>query len=315
MLVDTHGLPLPPSWWQPSATRVDALRELRARSVPFDPGVLEAAAYYCDWPLVRELYLRRLEREQACAAHHAALGLALLREGDVERARQCSIRAALLDPRERGGQRLQWELSEWEPWRRALPALPREPRSAQRLRLELLGPHHWQDLLWHYDDADISRLCGWPRFSYYTEWRAWLEREYAARDLVMFAVLENTWGFCGVVSLIRHRQLGLVYYWLGREFRGRGLAAEAVRCLLALSRELWGLRSCYANVFAENEPSRRLLERLGFELEGVALLPPHEHELVYRLGPPQSAAASHAELSFLLHQMRSDRRLRPRLAP
>ena len=315
MLIDPHGLPLPPSWWQPRATRVDALRDLRARSAPFDPGVLEAASYYCDWPLVRELYQGRLERGDVCAAHHAALGLALLRQGDVDGARECSIRAALLDPRELGGQRLHWELGEWEPWRRSLPALPRGPRSSRRLRLELLGPHHWQDLLWQYEAGDISRLCGWPRFRCYSHWRAWLEREYACGDLVMFAVLESTWGFCGVVSLVLHRDVGLVYYWLGQEFRGQGLAAEAVGCLLALGRELWGLRGCYANVFAENEPSRRLLERLGFELEAVAPLPPHEDELIYRLGPVQSTAATHAELSVLFRQMRSDRRLRPCLAP
>lgn len=51
------------------------------------------------------------------------------------------------------------------------------------------------------------------------------------------------------------------------EFAGRGLAREALHCVLHLCFTELGLRRVTARCFAENEPSWRLMERLGMRRE------------------------------------------------
>ena len=54
-------------------------------------------------------------------------------------------------------------------------------------------------------------------------------------------------------------------------FQGRGFATEAVRELLRLSFEELGLRRVTAGTFADNEPSWRLMERVGMRREAHAV--------------------------------------------
>lgn len=77
---------------------------------------------------------------------------------------------------------------------------------------------------------------------------------------------------CGVVSLsavsLPHgcAELG---YWLGVESWGKGLATEAVGLALRFAFGDLGLFRVYASTFAANVASRRVLEKNGFQLEGV----------------------------------------------
>lgn len=310
MLVDDRGRFVCPSWLPIYETRAQALAELKDPN-PADSDGLAAAMYYCDWQRVADGYRNRLSRSDEHAPDHSRLGLALLRQGAIEQARECCIRAALRAPDEPSVRQLQWELREWELMAGWIPELPQAARRTERLRLDLLGPHHWEDLLWQYQDPQIAALCCLPRFQSYRHFRDWLASEYGRGDVLMFAVVEHGTGFGGVVALIRHRGVGFVYYWLGRELRGRGLAMEAVSCLLAMAGRLWGLRACYAKVYDFNQPSRRLLSRLGFDELPMVPEAPHQDELLYRLGCPQSDRETNSELRTLLADMRSDVRVRP----
>jgi RimJ/RimL family protein N-acetyltransferase len=57
-----------------------------------------------------------------------------------------------------------------------------------------------------------------------------------------------------------HYQLG---YWLGIDYRGQGIATEAIRSVLNQLDD----RPVTADTLIDNPSSYRLLERLGFELE------------------------------------------------
>ncbi len=63
----------------------------------------------------------------------------------------------------------------------------------------------------------------------------------------------------------RHAELG---YWLGRTFRGRGFATEAVRAALDWARGEWGRRAMLSGHFADNPASGRVLEKAGFLYTG-----------------------------------------------
>lgn len=60
-----------------------------------------------------------------------------------------------------------------------------------------------------------------------------------------------------------------VSYWLGQEYQGHGIMAEAVREVVS-----WGLRDCgfvriWGYTWSDNKASQKVLERAGFTLEGV----------------------------------------------
>ncbi len=63
----------------------------------------------------------------------------------------------------------------------------------------------------------------------------------------------------------RHAELG---YWLGRAFRGRGFATEAVRAALTWARDDWGRRATLSSHFVDNPASGRVLDKAGFLYTG-----------------------------------------------
>ncbi|WP_247730296.1 GNAT family N-acetyltransferase [Halovivax limisalsi] len=74
----------------------------------------------------------------------------------------------------------------------------------------------------------------------------------------------------GAVNLFDvDRVSGTLSYWLFDAYRGRGYASEAVSLLVDVAFADLGLHRIEAEVFAENDDSRRLLERLGFVHEGT----------------------------------------------
>ncbi len=64
----------------------------------------------------------------------------------------------------------------------------------------------------------------------------------------------------------RSAELG---YWLAEPFWGRGIMTRAVRLLAAEAFDALDIVRLYAEPFAENHSSRRVLEKAGFLLEGI----------------------------------------------
>jgi RimJ/RimL family protein N-acetyltransferase len=58
-------------------------------------------------------------------------------------------------------------------------------------------------------------------------------------------------------------------YWIGEELWGRGIMTDAIPCFLAWAMPRFGLTRVYAEVFAENPASARVLEKAGFQRVGV----------------------------------------------
>ncbi len=58
-------------------------------------------------------------------------------------------------------------------------------------------------------------------------------------------------------------------YWLSPACWGRGIMTEAVRMLCSEGFDACGVERIYAEPFADNAASRRVLEKCGFALEGV----------------------------------------------
>jgi ribosomal-protein-alanine N-acetyltransferase len=58
-------------------------------------------------------------------------------------------------------------------------------------------------------------------------------------------------------------------YWLGREFRGRGIATDAVRAVTTYAFDKLGFTRVFAVPFAHNPASARVLHKAGYIKEGM----------------------------------------------
>lgn len=100
--------------------------------------------------------------------------------------------------------------------------------------------------------------------------------EEAARDeaYTFFVYREEDDTLLGGLSLGHVRrgvsQSATLGYWMGAPHAGKGYMTRAVRAIANYAFDRQGLHRVEAACLPTNEPSRRLLERVGFKYEGYA---------------------------------------------
>jgi ribosomal-protein-alanine N-acetyltransferase len=96
---------------------------------------------------------------------------------------------------------------------------------------------------------------------------------YAAQSAVPWAVTlrasGRVVGLFGYNSWDRHHRRAEIGYDLARDVWGQGLATEALAAVVRFGFAQMQLNRIEAQTIADNEPSVRLLGRLGFALEGT----------------------------------------------
>lgn len=89
----------------------------------------------------------------------------------------------------------------------------------------------------------------------------------------MFRTIEVDGHAAGSIALLRgsdvYRRNAELGYWLAEDCWGRGIMTEAVRQLCREGFDAWDIERIWAEPFAHNAASRRVLEKAGFILEGV----------------------------------------------
>ena len=261
--------------------------------------LLRLAAAWDDWPLVVGVGEALAAGGELPIADRLTLAHAWRRIGGGGSATDHATHLLLADP---GRAEYLEEFAAIEQWRRFRDHFgldDRQPDDGEGLLLEPLAHHHLEDFAWQYHDPAIADLCCLPHFKDDEHWHRWLDETYDYGDQLPFAVIHQEWGFIGVVSLILQQGVGFFYYWVGPDFQGHGLGPRAASLLLREANERWGLNSCYAKVFDYNTPSRKALEKMGFEALGIQAAPPDEREIFYRIGE----AASHRETVEQLHTL------------
>jgi len=76
-------------------------------------------------------------------------------------------------------------------------------------------------------------------------------------------------GACGLNDITAEHRRAEIGYWLLPEFWGQGVMVECLEAMLRHAFDTMGLHRVAADVDVDNHRSRRLLERLGFQLEGL----------------------------------------------
>jgi len=85
-------------------------------------------------------------------------------------------------------------------------------------------------------------------------------------------------GICGLIKRESLRDVDLGFAFLPR-FWGRRYAFESARAVMSYGRSALGLTRIVAIVSQDNDRSARLLERLGFRLDGMVSLSPNDEML------------------------------------
>jgi ribosomal-protein-alanine N-acetyltransferase len=98
-----------------------------------------------------------------------------------------------------------------------------------------------------------------------------LKSVISSEPVTLFCVEANGGAVGGIGIIIGadvHRQTAELGYWLGQEFWGCGIMTEGVAAFADFCFENFHLRRIYAEPFANNRASARVLEKAGFTFEG-----------------------------------------------
>ncbi len=124
------------------------------------------------------------------------------------------------------------------------------------------------------DNPNVSRYMRDTFPSPYThdDAAAWIARNEAAEQDTHFAIVLDGRVVGGVGFVLHQAERRIVAdigYWLGEPFWGRGIATAACSAVTAYAFEQYELRRIEAPVYAPNVASRRVLEKCGYECEGI----------------------------------------------
>ncbi|GAB4544795.1 MAG: GNAT family N-acetyltransferase [Pleurocapsa sp.] len=100
----------------------------------------------------------------------------------------------------------------------------------------------------------------------------WVEIGATANNRVN-KVIEYQGEFVGSVGVTPQTgwksHLAEIGYWLGEEYWGRGIATEALRIMTDYATSELKYQKLFAGVFAPNRASMKVLEKCGYQLEGI----------------------------------------------
>lgn len=86
--------------------------------------------------------------------------------------------------------------------------------------------------------------------------------------------IEYDFQFVGVIGLVLqpdvYKKGAEIGYWIGEPFWGKGIATQALNLASDYAFETLAFERLYAGVFEGNEASKRVLEKCGFQLEGIS---------------------------------------------
>lgn len=92
-------------------------------------------------------------------------------------------------------------------------------------------------------------------------------------DVPATFAIEYKGQFCGVIGLVRqsdvYQMTAEIGYWIGEPFWGKGIATTAVKLITGYGLNTLGLVRIHTGVFAYNTGSMRVLEKNGYEKDGV----------------------------------------------
>lgn len=146
----------------------------------------------------------------------------------------------------------------------------------ERIRLRPYRDSDEEAMFTLYSDPQVMRYWSFPAWTERRQAKIYLQRaraEMNSGEIFPWAIAERESdcliGALTFFSLHCEQLRAEIGYSLSPQFQGRGLATQALRCGLTYALDTLGLLRIEADIDPRNEPSWRLLERLGFVREGL----------------------------------------------
>lgn len=157
-----------------------------------------------------------------------------------------------------------------------MPLLEQPLLATARLRLREVASTDAPALYAVHSDPQVMRYWSYPAWTDIAQAEAKvaeIARQRAQDPVLVWAVAEpaddRLIGTIALFALNQAQGRAEIGYSLASAWHGRGLASEAVAAVLGHAFDGLGLRRVEADVDPRNQPSRRLVERLGFREEGL----------------------------------------------
>lgn len=138
----------------------------------------------------------------------------------------------------------------------------------------------------HADDPNVSAYLfdRYPNPYTLKDAEDWVAYCMEQDPLVNFAIDVDGQVVGGIALELRadvYRKTPLIGYWLGQEYWGRGIMPEAVKLVTNYAFYNLDIISIQALVFSGNPKSMRVLEKAGYQKQGVIKSSVYKNDVIY----------------------------------
>jgi len=147
----------------------------------------------------------------------------------------------------------------------------------QRLILRRMLKRDYKDMYEYACQHAVTEYLLWdvhPAESYTQRYLSYIQTRYRAGDFYDWAVIwkrtDKMIGTCGFTRFNTEANSAEVGYVLNPAFWGIGVAPEAVKAVMRFGFSELNLHRIEARYMAKNQRSRRVMEKVGMEFEGIA---------------------------------------------
>lgn len=149
--------------------------------------------------------------------------------------------------------------------------------TTERLILRKIRLTDAPDMFEYSKDPDVTKYLLWdphPNVEHTRNYIDYLQDRYRDGKYYDWAVVVRATGkmigTCGFSALCLDHRSAEVGYVLNPAFRGQGYAGEALCAVLEFAFRRMQLNRVEARCVVENEPSERVMQKVGMQFEGIA---------------------------------------------
>lgn len=146
----------------------------------------------------------------------------------------------------------------------------------ERLTLRRMRADDAEDMYEYASQKEVTEYLTWfphPDVRYTRDYLEYLGTRYRVGDFFDWAItLKDTGkmiGTCGFTSFDYSNDCAEMGYVLNPEYRGRGIAPEALRAVMKFGFDNLGINRAEAKFIEGNDASRRVMEKVGMSFEGI----------------------------------------------
>ena len=146
----------------------------------------------------------------------------------------------------------------------------------KRLILRKILVSDADDMFDYSKDQNVTKYLTWsphPDKYYTVDYIKFVSRKYKTAEFRDWAVIDKASGkmigTCGFTTIDLQNRRGEIGYVYNPEFWGKGIAAEALECVMEFGFLKLDLNRIECRFMVENTSSRRVMEKCGMTFEGV----------------------------------------------